>query len=176
MHRILVFVVVIMIICLHAIPVQAEKWVSQEIKVELLPQPDGSFSLVFHFATTKLPANIDIDYAVLTFTTQVVRSADRLGARRQIVLEVLNDAMPEDAPYNLHPVTSEISCESDGRRMVRLDIGELVMLDRNGGKMDHCVRVVSHRGLAESLLSTAVIDPATGFAPIAVEIYFTKME
>jgi len=176
MRRSIMFFVAIVIICLQSVPVPAEKWASKDVKVVLLPEQDGSFSLVFHFTTSDLPANIDIDYAVLTFTAQVVVSLDRLGARRQIVLEVLNDAMPLDAPYNLHPVTSEINCESVGRRMVRLDIGELVMLDRNGGKMDHYVRVVSHRGLAESLLSTAVIDPSTGFTPIAVDIFYTKAE
>ena len=160
---------------LMANPANAGKLVINNITVTEKQEKDGSFTLLFEFSTPEFKENIVFDYAVLSFSAEIIQSSNSKESD-EIVLEALDDSETLDSPYNLNPVTGSIDRKTVGKKTVKIDITEIVALNKKFGKTNHKVHVVSHRSISGTSLNNKTVDSKAGYDPISFVIFYTEVE
>ena len=136
---------------------------------------DGSFTLLFKFSTPKFEENIVVDYAVLSFSAEVIQASDSKESD-EIVLKAFDDSETFDSAYNLNPATGSIERKTVGNKLVKIDITEIISLNKKSGKTNHKVHIVSHSGLTETSLNNKILDSNVGYGPVSVDIFYTEVE
>lgn len=142
-------------------------------KVTVAVQPAGgtAYRLLFTFSLPKLPADVNIDYAELSFGVNVTAP---LSVNALEILSADSSSQGKTANYNANPVTAFVPKEKTGFNRVDLDMTQLVDSWANGGAKNKGALLVSHRGMAQKVLQTGKVSLAPQFRKAVVRIYYTQ--